>query len=343
MGSPHIVVCSRGTASLAGTETQRTPDRHEEEATMEAAAVGTGVELSFAAVNSAAAVDDSAPPSATAGMAPSPAEERGLEAEWGQEGEAARVAPLAQAAGEAAEEMMTRPGARAEQHAEQSAVDEAAGACVGTPAAAGLKDRGGTPRRRVRAGDMGEEVAQSGNTGAGAAAEGAAQPSEKSPAELAEDESIWQLASAWDVTPLQRMDQPFLVRRMPPKILENYTLCLLAPLLRLAKNPDCLGAWTVLQFLPRLTLRPLLEPVEGNRWIKIETRLHHFRLGDLADLYSEACAVPVTEAPSRHQPDDAGLCARAEGLIKKANISKAVAALQVTLLVEATPTTLAAL
>ncbi|CAI5535306.1 unnamed protein product [Closterium sp. Naga37s-1] len=152
------------------------------------------------------------------------------------------------------------------------------------------------------------------------------QPSKKSPADLAKDESFWHLASTWDIAPLQRADQPFLVRRLPPKILESYNLCLLAPLLRLAEKPDCVGAWTVLQFLPRLTLRPLPEPVDGNCWIKIETRLHHFRIGDLADLYSEACAIPDTEAPSRHQPDEAGLCTRAEGLIKKANISKAVSA-----------------
>ncbi|CAI5975265.1 unnamed protein product [Closterium sp. NIES-64] len=71
------------------------------------------------------------------------------------------------------------------------------------------------------------------------------QPSEKSPADLAKDESIWRMASTWDIAPLQRADQPFLVRRLPPKIVESYTLCLLAPLLRLAEKPDCVGAWTV--------------------------------------------------------------------------------------------------
>ncbi|CAI5507102.1 unnamed protein product [Closterium sp. Naga37s-1] len=59
---------------------------------------------------------------------------------------------------------------------------------------------------------------------AGVAGEAPRQPSEKSPADLAKDDSIWQLASTWDISPLQRMDQPFLVRRMPPKILESYTL-----------------------------------------------------------------------------------------------------------------------
>ncbi|CAI5480215.1 unnamed protein product [Closterium sp. Yama58-4] len=163
-------------------------------------------------------------------------------------------------------------------------------------------------QRRVRRGEQ-RGMPHPSNMPAGQAVDVLPQPSKKSPADLAKDESFWHLASTWDIAPLQRADQPFLVRRLPPKILESYTLCLLAPLLWLATHPDCVGAWTVLQFLPRLTLRPLPEPVEGNRWIKIETRLHHFRLGDLADLYSEACAIPDTGAPTRHQPDEASLCA----------------------------------
>ncbi|CAI5483363.1 unnamed protein product [Closterium sp. Yama58-4] len=169
------------------------------------------------------------------------------------------------------------------------------------------------------------------------------QPSEKSPADLAKLDAIWVMASKWDVAPLQRHDQPFLVRRLPPKILESYTLCLLAPLLRLGKHPDCPGAWTILQYLPRLTLRHDPEPVEGNRWLTIETRLHHFRLGDWTELYTNACVIPATGEPVRHQPDNAGPCARAEGLIKKANLSKAVTALQITPLAESTPATLSAL
>ncbi|CAI5528466.1 unnamed protein product [Closterium sp. Naga37s-1] len=169
------------------------------------------------------------------------------------------------------------------------------------------------------------------------------QPNVQSPAELAANEANWQQAATWEVAPLQRGDQPFLVRRMLPKILESYTLCVLAPLLRLQKYPDCPGAWVILQFLPRLTLRPLLEPVQGSRWIGIEERLHRFQQGSWAELFEEAKVIPDTENPSRHQADDAGLCARAEGLMKKGNISKAVAALRATPLAEATPATLTAL
>ncbi|CAI5520770.1 unnamed protein product [Closterium sp. Naga37s-1] len=64
-----------------------------------------------------------------------------------------------------------------------------------------------------------------------------------SPADLADVEAIWQTAGDWDVTQMQRGDQPFLVRRVPPQILDSYCLCLLATLLRLKKFPDCAGAW----------------------------------------------------------------------------------------------------
>ncbi|CAI6003830.1 unnamed protein product [Closterium sp. NIES-65] len=62
-----------------------------------------------------------------------------------------------------------------------------------------------------------------------------------SPTDMAKDEAIWQEAGGWDMQQLQRSDQPFLVRRLPPQILDKYSLCLLAPLLRLEKFPTCLG------------------------------------------------------------------------------------------------------
>ncbi|CAI5954544.1 unnamed protein product [Closterium sp. NIES-65] len=98
----------------------------------------------------------------------------------------------------------------------------------------------------------------------------------KSPATLAEDDAIWQAAEMWTLDLLQRMDQPFLVRRLPPQVLDKFCLCLLAPLLRLSTNPECPGAWAILLYLPRLTLRPPPEPVAGSRWAEIEARLHHF-------------------------------------------------------------------
>ncbi|CAI5498109.1 unnamed protein product [Closterium sp. Naga37s-1] len=127
-----------------------------------------------------------------------------------------------------------------------------------------------------------------------------------SPANLAGDDAIWLAAGAWNVDILQRGEQPFLVRRLPPQILDRYTLCMLAALHRLDKNPSCLGGWLVLQFLPRLTLRPAPEPVTGSRWTHIEARLHKFQKGEWGDLYEEARVIPNVGGPIRHQGDDEG-------------------------------------
>ncbi|CAI5526288.1 unnamed protein product [Closterium sp. Naga37s-1] len=140
----------------------------------------------------------------------------------------------------------------------------------------------------------------------------------RSPATLAEDDAIWQAAGTWTLDLLQRMDQPFLVRRLPPQVLDKFCLCLLAPLLRLSTNPECPGAWAILLYLPRLTLRPPPEPVTGSRWAAIEARLHQFQLGEWDVLFEAACTIPDMGAPLRHQDDDEGVCARAEGLVKKA-------------------------
>ncbi|CAI5537385.1 unnamed protein product [Closterium sp. Naga37s-1] len=141
-----------------------------------------------------------------------------------------------------------------------------------------------------------------------------------SPADLAGDDAIWHMAGEWNVDVLQRGDQPFLVRRLPPHLLDRYCLCMLAALIRLDKNPSCPGGWMVLLFLPRLTLRPAPEPVLGSRWAAIEARLHKFQRGEWSELFEEAGVIPDTGAPVRHQPDEEGVCARAEGLVKKGNI-----------------------
>ncbi|CAI5521931.1 unnamed protein product [Closterium sp. Naga37s-1] len=118
-----------------------------------------------------------------------------------------------------------------------------------------------------------------------------------SPADLAGDDAIWHMAGEWDVNVLQRGDQPFLVRRLPPHLLDRYGLCMLAALLRLDKNPSCPGGWMVLLFLPRLTLMPTPEPVLGSRWAAIEARLHKFQRGDWSELFEEAGVIPDTGAP----------------------------------------------
>ncbi|CAI5499230.1 unnamed protein product [Closterium sp. Naga37s-1] len=43
-----------------------------------------------------------------------------------------------------------------------------------------------------------------------------------SPSDLAEMGGVWQIAGEWNVDALQRGDQPFLVRRLPPQLLDRY-------------------------------------------------------------------------------------------------------------------------
>ncbi|CAI5535068.1 unnamed protein product [Closterium sp. Naga37s-1] len=152
-------------------------------------------------------------------------------------------------------------------------------------------DTAGGPRRR---GDTGTgTLAPAETEGGGSAREGVRESNAVSPAEVAANDAMWQDAATWDVAKLQWGDQPFLVRRMPPTILQSYTLCVLSPLLRLAKNPHCPGAWAILQFLPRLTLRPPPEPVEGSRWARIEERLQQFQQGKWRGLLEEAALSPT--------------------------------------------------
>ncbi|CAI5506255.1 unnamed protein product [Closterium sp. Naga37s-1] len=162
------------------------------------------------------------------------------------------------------------------------------------------------PGRRAtqhQEGAAGESIRQNPTGGGEPATEDTDVPS---PADLAGDDAIWQAAGAWDAEILQKGDQPFLVRRLPPQILDIYSLCMLAALHRLDKNPSCPGGWFVLQFLPRLTLRPAPEPASGSRWAHIEARLHKFQRGEWADLFEAAGVIPDTGGPIRHQGDDEG-------------------------------------
>ncbi|CAI5992371.1 unnamed protein product [Closterium sp. NIES-64] len=163
----------------------------------------------------------------------------------------------------------------------------------------------GRGRNRVRG--TGEGVARATSQAEGVSVPAPTVTNEvKSPATLAEDDAIWQMAGTWTMDLLQRMDQPFLVRRLPPQVLDKFCLCLLAPLLRLSTNPECPGAWAVLLYLPRLTLHPPPEPVTGSRWAAIEARLHQFQLGEWDGLFEAACTIPDTGGPLRHQDDDEG-------------------------------------
>ncbi|CAI5507101.1 unnamed protein product [Closterium sp. Naga37s-1] len=88
--------------------------------------------------------------------------------------------------------------------------------------------------------------------------------------------------------------------------------------------------------------QPFLK-VPGNRWAEVEKRFRQFREEEWDTLYLQASTFPANSKPSRHEPDPEGICARAEGLVRKANLAKAVAASQTTALAEPSLATLQAL
>ncbi|CAI6003131.1 unnamed protein product [Closterium sp. NIES-64] len=80
----------------------------------------------------------------------------------------------------------------------------------------------GRGRNRVRG--TGEGVARATSQAEGVSVQAPTVTNEvKSPATLAEDDAIWQMAGTWTMDLLQRMDQPFLVRRLPPQVLDKFS------------------------------------------------------------------------------------------------------------------------
>ncbi|CAI5528571.1 unnamed protein product [Closterium sp. Naga37s-1] len=217
---------------------------------------------------------------------------------------------------------------------EADSEEESLDAEQGVPIPATERGQGSGQGRREGRADVGESAPQQPNVAAS---------KERNPSVVVDDEDIWQRIHAWDLGPLQSSAQPFLVRKLPPEILNAFCRCLTLPLLRLSKHPNCLGAWRLLQYLPRLKLRASLEKVPGNRWAEVEKRLRQFREEEWDTLYLQASTFPANSKPSRHEPDPEGICARAEGLVRKANLAKAVAALQTTPLAEPSLATLQAL
>ncbi|CAI5501136.1 unnamed protein product [Closterium sp. Naga37s-1] len=137
---------------------------------------------------------------------------------------------------------------------------------------------------------------------------GGAEVREMRPPEvIAGDEATWRQVAEWDMDCLRGSEQPFLARRMPPGVVDSLAACLVIPLQRLKKNPLCQGAWRVLLFLPRLTLRADIDPSCANHWQGIEGRLQQFLLEKWDLLFLQAKTVPEDPKPSRHQPDPEGL------------------------------------
>ncbi|CAI5535697.1 unnamed protein product [Closterium sp. Naga37s-1] len=134
-----------------------------------------------------------------------------------------------------------------------------------------LEDEQGIPAGGANRGARGEGNHADANEGESRGV----QPSEtaskaRSPADIADDSDAWRQVEGWELGPLCCSAQPFLFRKFPPKILGVYAYCMTIPLQRLAKVPGCAGAWRILQFLPRLTLRAEIEKVPRNRWAVVE-------------------------------------------------------------------------
>ncbi|CAI7735453.1 unnamed protein product [Closterium sp. NIES-53] len=80
--------------------------------------------------------------------------------------------------------------------------------------------------------------------------------------------------------------------------------------------------------MPRLTLRQT-SPWRPN-WSKVKAWLRSFQRGEWEQLYADATKAVKTPPPPRHQPDDASIVSRAEGLAKRGSLHQAVLALEST-------------
>ncbi|CAI7742684.1 unnamed protein product [Closterium sp. NIES-54] len=127
-------------------------------------------------------------------------------------------------------------------------------------------------------------------------------------------------------TPASR--QPPLARHPPRPLRESFAICLLTPLLHLAKNLDSSPGWKLLMFLPRILLRS--SSARKPDWKAMGDRLTRFRQGLWRDLYNEAADAVTNNPQPHHVPDTTGKLARAEGLAKRGNLAKSLQSLTAT-------------
>ncbi|CAI7792244.1 unnamed protein product, partial [Closterium sp. NIES-53] len=132
----------------------------------------------------------------------------------------------------------------------------------------------------------------------------------------------------WDLCPLRDSRQPPLARLPPRPLRESFAICLLTPLLHLAKNPDSSSGWKLLLFLPRILLRS--SSARKPDWRGMGDSLTRFRQGLWRNLYNEAADAVANSPQPRHVPDTTGKLARAEGLAKRGNRAKSLQTLTAT-------------
>ncbi|CAI7789114.1 unnamed protein product [Closterium sp. NIES-53] len=146
--------------------------------------------------------------------------------------------------------------------------------------------------------------------------------------DLAGRQDLFADIATWDLCPLRDSRQPPLARHPPRPLRESFAICLLTPLLHLAKKPDSSPSWKLLMFLPRILLRS--SSARKPDWKAMGDRLTRFRLGLWWDLYNEAVDAVTNNPQPRHVPDTTGKLARAEGLAKRGNLAKSLQSLTAT-------------
>ncbi|CAI5488473.1 unnamed protein product [Closterium sp. Naga37s-1] len=146
--------------------------------------------------------------------------------------------------------------------------------------------------------------------------------------DLAGRQDLFADIANWDLCPLRDSRQPPLARHPPRPLRESFAICLLTPLLHLAKNPDLSPGWKLLMFLPRILL--LSSSARKPDWKTMADRLTRFRQGLWRDLYDEAADAVTNNPQPRHVPDTTGKLARAEGLAKRGNLAKSLQSLTAT-------------
>ncbi|CAI5530755.1 unnamed protein product [Closterium sp. Naga37s-1] len=146
--------------------------------------------------------------------------------------------------------------------------------------------------------------------------------------DLAGRQDLFADIANWDLCPLRDSRQPPLARHPPRPLRESFAICLLTPLLHLAKNPDSSPGWKLLMFLPRILLRS--SSARKPDWKAMGDKLTRFCQGLWRDLYDEATDAVTNNPQPRHVPDTTGKLARAEGLAKRGNLAKSLQSLTAT-------------
>ncbi|CAI7810473.1 unnamed protein product [Closterium sp. NIES-53] len=156
-----------------------------------------------------------------------------------------------------------------------------------------------------------------------------------SPEQLAKDMTCFNEFRTWDLTPLRDSRQPPLSRKIPHDIRTSFANALLTPLLHLARHPDSVPGWRLLLFLPRLILCQA-KPGKPD-WPAVKLHLRQFFKGEWELLYEAAVAAVNSPLAPRHQPDELGKRARAEGIVRKGSLRRAILALESTPVADPTP------